>query len=839
MAACVTRKWCKVLAVSLILMAGTVAPSAAAQSATTTTVSGRLLQRDGTTALAHAIVELRAANGDIIRSLSGADGTFRMTISARTPHAVRVLRVGYLPFAGPSIDPHGRDLVLPALIVSSPQVLLAATTQASRSCTVDRDQGMAVATAWEEARKAMLSTTLRGDGERQDSLEGEWMTYDRLLDAGGRHVRSQRVAVRTHFTQRVFRSAPVDSILRQGFLGNADDGIAYHLPDADVLLSPLFTAGHCFELDMSVPSHEVHVRFTPAPAASLRYDVTGTAVLDRASGQLTAIRFRYTGLPDTPDALAGGGNVQFTALRDGRWVVSSWMAQLPLHRAAARTAAPGTRAARSGRTPAVVTGLHQTGGSVRLLRRASDTLLLVPLPALRVQLTGTQPSLFAGIARVMLDSTTLEATVDSTGLAVLTPMPAGMYTLRVAVPLRDSLGAQRLTRVVAVREPSRDSRSDRSLPRVESVDTIRVPDVTSTVRDLCPSVDSTAGSSLLRGRLRLADGSAGANLRVVLDYLRADARGLASTGQVRWTPERRESSSDEVGRFTFCGVPRNTDLRLEVNAPSLRQRAMQRLRIPTERMNWSITMTLQADSLRTAARTHPWLRIDVVGDNAAGIADADVRLRVRADSTERRDRSDQDGRVYFREVPFGRAELSVQRVGYAALVDSVDITANTGTIRVDMATADMARLRTVRTEASQRAAQLVAFEQRAATAMTSASILREEIERRAPVSTWQLLTRVGALRITSFAGAVYAASSRGDKPSLIEAGKACPVQVFVDGNRLQPTSGDAVDLTMLPPPQDIHGIEVYAGAARIPAEFAAGMGTNTWCGVIAVWTRDR
>lgn len=827
-----------VLAVSLVLMASTVAESAPAQGAPTT-VSGRLLQRDGTTALAHAIVELRGANGDLIRALSAADGAFRVTVSARAQYALRVLRVGYLPFEGPLVDAQERNVVLPAIIVTSPQVLLAATTQSSRSCTVDRDHGMAVATAWEEARKAMLSTTLLDRDAQQDSLEGEWMTYDRLLDAGGRHVRSQRVAVRTHFTQRVFRSAPVDSILRQGFVGNADDGIAYHLPDADVLLSPLFTAMHCFDLDVSAPSHEVHVRFTPAPNASLRYDVTGTAVLDRSSGQLNAIRFRYTGLPDTPDPLAGGGDVRFTVLRDGRWVVSSWMAQLPLQRAATRTAAPGTRAARSGRTAAVVTGLHQTGGSVRLLRRASDTLLMVPLPALRVQLIGAQPSLFAGVARVMLDSTTLEATVDSTGFAVLAPLPAGTYTLRVAVPLRDSLGAQRLTRVVGVREPSHGSPNATLPTRPEPVDTISVPDMTSTVRDVCPSVDSTAGSALLRGQARLADGRAGAKLRVVLDYLRADARRLATTGQVRWNPERRESTSDEAGRFTFCGVPRNTDLRLDVSAPSLRQRAQQRFRIPTERMSWSTTLTLQSDSLSTVASTHPWLRIDVVGDNAASIADADVRLRVLQDGTERRDRSDPDGRVYFREVPLGRAELSVQRVGFAALVDSVDITVNTGTIRVEMATANVARLRTVRTEASQRAAQLVAFERRAATAMTSASILREEIERRAPVSTWQLLTRVGALRITSFAGAVYAASSRGDKPSLIEAGKACPVQVFVDGNRLQPTSGEAVDLSMLPPPQDIHGIEVYAGAARIPAEFAAGMGSNTWCGVIAVWTRDR
>ena len=808
--------------------------SAQGQGSGETVVSGRLLQRDSATALAQAIVELRRSDGIVLRSLSGRDGSFRVAIPMPGQYALRVLRVGFLPFSGPNFDARGAPITMRPLVVASPQVLLAATSQSSRSCTIDRDDGLAVAAAWEEARKAMLTATLQGSDGRPDSIEGKWMTYERLLDARGVNVRTQRVDVRSSFTQRVFRSAPVDSILRYGFVGNSDDGIAYHVPDAEVLLSPSFSATHCFTLDSKAPANKVHVGFDPSPDAVIRYDVSGTAVLDRASGLLEVVRFRYTGLPHTPEALASGGEVQFTRLPDDRWVVSKWTAQLPIHGAAPRAAAPGTRATRSGRTAAVVTGLHQTGGSAHVLRHGADTLLLVPLPTLRVQLVGTEPSLFAGRARVMLDSTTLNATVDSSGFALLSPLPPGRYTLRVAVPLRDSLGAPRLTQAVAVHEPMRNSRTDR-----EHVDTVRVPDVASTVRAVCPSVDSTAGSAMLRGWLRLEDGRPGSHLRVVLDYLRPDAKRLASSGEVRWQPERRETTSDESGRFGFCGVPRNTDLRLESMAPLLRQRGAQRLRVPLAQFNASVTLSLSSDTLRMVSSSHPWLRIDVVGEGGLPIADAEVRLRAPNDTINRRERSDPDGRVYFREVPLGLAQISVQRIGYAPVSDSITISSGTGSVRVEMASSDATRLATVRTEASRRAAQLVAFEQRAAAGVSSAAIGREEIERRAPVSTWQLLTRVGALRINSYAGAVYAASARGDKPSLLEAGKACPVQVFVDGNRLQPTAGDAVDLTMLPPPQDIHGIEVYAGAARIPAEFAAGMGSNTWCGVIAVWTRDR
>ncbi len=62
------------------------------------------------------------------------------------------------------------------------------------------------------------------------------------------------------------------------------------------------------------------------------------------------------------------------------------------------------------------------------------------------------------------------------------------------------------------------------------------------------------------------------------------------------------------------------------------------------------------------------------------------------------------------------------------------------------------------------------------------------------------------------------------------------MQILVDGVRLSPADGSEVDLNQLPPPDVIHGIEVFAGAARLPLEFG-GAGANKWCGVIAIWTR--
>jgi hypothetical protein len=48
--------------------------------------------------------------------------------------------------------------------------------------------------------------------------------------------------------------------------------------------------------------------------------------------------------------------------------------------------------------------------------------------------------------------------------------------------------------------------------------------------------------------------------------------------------------------------------------------------------------------------------------------------------------------------------------------------------------------------------------------------------------------------------------------------------------------GGTFDLTNLPPPDQIHGIEVFAGAASIPPQYN-GAANSKMCGLIAIWTR--
>ena len=67
--------------------------------------------------------------------------------------------------------------------------------------------------------------------------------------------------------------------------------------------------------------------------------------------------------------------------------------------------------------------------------------------------------------------------------------------------------------------------------------------------------------------------------------------------------------------------------------------------------------------------------------------------------------------------------------------------------------------------------------------------------------------------------------------------KPCYYLVMVDGVPQQPTPPqEYFDLRQLPHPDQIHGVEIFAGPASIPLQYG-GTGSGKWCGLIAVWTR--
>ncbi len=99
-------------------------------------------------------------------------------------------------------------------------------------------------------------------------------------------------------------------------------------------------------------------------------------------------------------------------------------------------------------------------------------------------------------------------------------------------------------------------------------------------------------------------------------------------------------------------------------------------------------------------------------------------------------------------------------------------------------------------------------------------ITRSDIEDRQPRRMTDMLRRVPGVEVgRADLGPVGVSMGRG---------RACPIQYFVDGIRAPFFDIDNVL------PDDVAGVEIYPGVARIPIQFRY----QATCGAIVIWTRD-
>ena len=234
----------------------------------------------------------------------------------------------------------------------------------------------------------------------------------------------------------------------------------------------------------------------------------------------------------------------------------------------------------------------------------------------------------------------------------------------------------------------------------------------------------------------------------------------------------------------------------------------------------------------------------LVIDDATDAVIPGVSVSIAGDQGERV--TDQRGRfVYLANRP-GKVVFLFRRLGYSPGTLTVDATAG-DTTRVTFAmTAAPQTLTTVavRDTTNSLSPFLSGFDRRLANHAGSATfITRNEIEKRDPFLTTDVLRRVSSISIVDSSGVLMAVSRRSQKP--VQRGARspggaiaqfldlanCPLQVAVDGQLKE--WGYAVNSI---PPKEIHGIEVYPGSATIPAEYAS-MRRDANCGLIMIWTR--
>lgn len=115
--------------------------------------------------------------------------------------------------------------------------------------------------------------------------------------------------------------------------------------------------------------------------------------------------------------------------------------------------------------------------------------------------------------------------------------------------------------------------------------------------------------------------------------------------------------------------------------------------------------------------------------------------------------------------------------------------------------------------------RLADFEARRLKGQATVSITREEIVRRNPVDTWQMLTGLAAISVTVRDARVVATSRRAMVSSMDN--QPCFLQFMVDGIPINESDDQGgINMQDLPQPDEIHVIDVFAGPSSIPCSTA-------------------
>ncbi len=202
-----------------------------------------------------------------------------------------------------------------------------------------------------------------------------------------------------------------------------------------------------------------------------------------------------------------------------------------------------------------------------------------------------------------------------------------------------------------------------------------------------------------------------------------------------------------------------------------------------------------------------------------------------------------NGRFLLTDLTPGPYILVAQRLGFEPTSLRTTVGDETSRISIMLERVGTA-LDTVRVNAAKRVlARHQEFETRLLNHTATASFTADDIHKRNPTATWQMLTNVSAINVTDrqeHGNDVIVATSRRGMITSVGPGKGnqpCFLKVMVDGVAMQ--SDDLrgfVNLKTLPMPASVYGIEVFAGPASIPVQYT-GAGDQKYCGLVAIWTK--
>lgn len=536
-------------------------------------VRGRLVSADGADPVNGAMVALVTRDGSrVAQSLSRSSGLFELAAPAPAEYRVRADRIGFATTYSEFFRLSAADTLVIQMEAAVEAISLKGIeTEGTRRCEVRPREGLAVNTAWEEARKALAAAAWT---QERGLYRYEMMDVVRQLDPDGRRVLSEERQYRQGYRKAPYVSRAADSLAATGFARISSESSVYWAPDANVLLSDSFLNTHCFTLKQDEDEAEdlLGLAFEPVPGRRIT-DIEGTLWLERETAELRRLDFRYRNL-DLPDALlrgSPGGRVEFEALPNGTWIVSAWSIRMPQGGSAVNPL--------TGRIDARLEGIVVHGGEVVSVRGNEGVVLESDLGGRIVGIVFD--SLQTGLpgARVFIEGTegaSAEVITDEEGRFQISRLKSGVYDVNFAYAYFEPFGYRPEPFRVEVAE-------DAETPAQVN---FAAPTQRQVMARLCRSQErgrslSTAGSALvfsgiLAGRVTDDAGNAvpDAEVRVLARAYAVNTSGAESRSDspVREAKLREERTgvvvtTNAAGYYLACWVPVDTTLEVAVLEP--------------------------------------------------------------------------------------------------------------------------------------------------------------------------------------------------------------------------------------------------------------------------------
>jgi hypothetical protein len=279
--------------------------------------------------VAGALASLLGETGDsaIVSVLTTEAGDYAIRAPEPGRYRLTVKRIGVRRFVSDAFElaegeTRALDVRLDAVAQTLPEVTV------SGLCVTRPRELSRIASLWVEARTALEATEI---SLRDRLIEARIARYAGELDPP-----SLRVLFDWRSDVQVMARQPItslsgDSLSAVGYWRELPgDSVEFLAPDASALASNAFIRDHCFALASAPRNRPDLVGLTFVPARDRRLaDITGTIWLDARRFELRFIAFRYTRLPAMPNPDRVGGEVHFSRLGSGAWIVDRWFIRMP------------------------------------------------------------------------------------------------------------------------------------------------------------------------------------------------------------------------------------------------------------------------------------------------------------------------------------------------------------------------------------------------------------------------------------------------------------------------------------------------------------------------------